>query len=383
MTAGNPFFTEEMAKVLLKQGKIVKDGERCTLIPGEKLRVPENLSAFLQQKVSRLGRKVQAVLTAAAVIGMEFSFEVLAEVLDLSSGEILDALDAALASQLVEEGPGGYRFYHPLIRRTLYESLSRARRGHLHLQTAEAIESVFAARPDALAKQVGALAFHYDLSIQQERAIPYLVQAGENAAGIFAFEVAVDYYERALELMEAASKPSPDQRWRLLESLGWWHGSILADTPRAVAFFEKALQTGKDQQQGWEPSKRDIVRVHCGAAVALITAGKIDDADSHLQNALSIMGDQTDAPEYADLLYNLAQLHWHRNEYQQAMEVAQRSLAIAERLNKPDSIARAFEMLALACHSLGEWQEGIAYEEQRARLAGAGLDVTDAFDVHL
>jgi tetratricopeptide (TPR) repeat protein len=83
------------------------------------------------------------------------------------------------------------------------------------------------------------------------------------------------------------------------------------------------------------------------------------------------------------LLYNLAQIHWHRNEYQQAMEVAQRSLSIAESLNKPDAIARAFEMLALACHSLGEWQEGIAYEEQRAGLTGAGLDVTDAFDVHL
>jgi hypothetical protein len=40
-------------------------------------------------------------------------------------------------------------------------------------------------------------------------------------------------------------------------------------------------------------------------------------------------------------------------------------------------------MLALACHSLGEWQTGIAYEQQRAALAGPALDVTDAFDVHL
>ena len=89
------------------------------------------------------------------------------------------------------------------------------------------------------------------------------------------------------------------------------------------------------------------------------------------------------ALELSNVLYNIAQLHWHRSEYQAAFDVAQRSLAVAERLNDPAAIARAFEMLALACHSLGEWQTGIGYEQQRMALAGPGLDVSDAFDVHL
>jgi hypothetical protein len=79
----------------------------------------------------------------------------------------------------------------------------------------------------------------------------------------------------------------------------------------------------------------------------------------------------------------MAQLHWHRNEYPQAFEAAQRSLAIAERLGDPLAIARAFEMLALVCHSIGEWRQGLQFEEQRSALAGATLDVTEAFDVHL
>jgi hypothetical protein len=82
-------------------------------------------------------------------------------------------------------------------------------------------------------------------------------------------------------------------------------------------------------------------------------------------------------------MYGASQLHWHKGEYQSAFDSAQKSLSIAERLNKPDSIARAFEMLALACHSLGEWQQGLVFEEKRTLLAGSGLDVTDAFDVHL
>ena len=40
-------------------------------------------------------------------------------------------------------------------------------------------------------------------------------------------------------------------------------------------------------------------------------------------------------------------------------------------------------MLALAAHSLGEWQQGLDFEAQRSALAGPGLDVTGLFDMHL
>jgi tetratricopeptide (TPR) repeat protein len=117
--------------------------------------------------------------------------------------------------------------------------------------------------------------------------------------------------------------------------------------------------------------------------MALITAGDTAAAEAHLAAALAEVDEHEDAADYASVLYNFAQLHWHRNEYRAAFEVAQRSLAIAERLNDPAAIARAFEMLALACHSLGEWQTGIGFEQQRAALVGPSLDVTEAFDVHL
>lgn len=381
ITAGNPFFTQEVTRALLRLGKIERNGNCWSLKSGEELSVPENLSALLHQRVSRLGRNVELALAAAAVIGREFHFEILRGIGILSDGEILDALDSALAVRLIEETPMGYRFHHPLIRRTLYEGLSRVRRANLHTRTAEAIEAIFALRPAGLSQRIDALAYHYDLSDRRDRALPYLIQAGENAADVYAFEVAVDYYERALCLMDDLGLHDPSRRWRLLESLGWWHGSILANTPKAVTCFERALalKTGPD----WQPAGRDVVRLHCGAAVALITAGDMDAAEAHLQAAIARVDEGEDAPEYADLLYNLAQLHWHRNDYQQALEAAQRSLSIAERLDQPEAIARAFEMLALVCHSLGEWQAGIAYEQQRAELAGADLDVTNAFDVHL
>jgi tetratricopeptide (TPR) repeat protein len=119
--------------------------------------------------------------------------------------------------------------------------------------------------------------------------------------------------------------------------------------------------------------------------MALITAGNTTAAEAHLSAALAEIDehDAERAADYAHVLYNVAQLHWHRNEYREAFNVAQRSLAIAEQLNDTVAIARAFEMLALACHSLGEWRQGLYFEERRSALVGPNLDVTEAFDVHL
>jgi tetratricopeptide (TPR) repeat protein len=46
-------------------------------------------------------------------------------------------------------------------------------------------------------------------------------------------------------------------------------------------------------------------------------------------------------------------------------------------------MSKGHEMLALACHSLGAWQEGQAHERERQALASGNLDVDQAFDVHL
>lgn len=380
---GNPFFVREITESLRQTGQVERRDGMWRLEGdgpgGGPLRVPSGLAGLLREQVTRLGPPVESALTAASVVGREFDFEVLRGVATLSDGELLDALDAALSGHLLEETPSGYHFRHVLIRHALYGSLSRARRTRLHGLAAARMEAIYAPRPGGLEPHVEDLAYHYDLSDRRDRALDYLLQAGRKAARLFAYEVAVKCYERALELMDALSLPDPERRFKLLESLGKYY-KVLADTPRSVAAFDRALALPGDS---WRPPACDRARVRRLAAMGLLTAGQLDEADAYLQAALKDLGADGDASELANVLYNVAQLHWHRNEYQPAFEVAQRSLAVAERMNDVGAIARAFEMLALACHSLGEWQTGIAYEQRRAALAGPTLDVTDAFDVHL
>jgi len=377
---GNPFFIEEITRALLKSDQLEEYEGKWSPKPGAELHAPNDLEGLLRERAARLGPQVETVLTSAAVVGREFDFEILRRMTTLPEGELLDALDAALASNLLEETEMGYRFRHALTRHALYNSLSRARRARLHGRAGEAIEAIYAIRSQALAPYVEDLAYHFNLSERRDRALGYLIQAGQKAANLYAFEVAVRHFEQALALMDALALKDPAQRWMILESMGSWY-AILADTPRAVECFERALAL--QSTESWTPAHHDHIRLHCSAANALITAGDMMAAETHLQLALSIANEPADAPEIADLFYNIALLHWHKGEYQEALDAAQKSLDIAEHIQRTEAIARAFEMLALACHSLGEWQRGLHFEEQRALLAGAGLDVTDAFDVHL
>ncbi|HEY7350781.1 MAG TPA: AAA family ATPase [Ktedonobacterales bacterium] len=380
ITEGNPFFVEEITRMLLKSGQVEEGVGQWRLKSGVELPVPSGLAGLLRERISRLGASIETALKTAAVVGREFQFDLLRRLVPLSEGELLDALDAALDSHLLEETVDGYSFHHPLTRRALYDALTRERRVLLHTRTAEAIEAAYATRSEGLFPSVEALAFHYERSACRDHAIPYLLQAGMKAADLYAFEVAVSCFERALALMDELGVHDPAHRWNVLKALGWW-GLILGDTSHAVTRLEQALTSLPTTD--WQPPGRDQARMHQMAAVLLLNAGKIAEAENHLQAAIAMVDEHEDADEYAFALYHFAVFYWHRGEFQQALVAAQKSLAIAEHLKKPISLARAYEMLALVCHSLGEWQRGLDFEQQRARLTGPELDVTEAFDIHL
>lgn len=378
---GNPFYVQEISRAMLKNLDLIQEGDEWHLQPGTTPSIPAELKELLRGRVQRLGKAVETSLTAAAVVGREFRFAVLRSITDLPDGELFDSLDTALSAHLLTETDSGYRFRHSLIRHALYDSLSHQRRAWLHARTAQAIETIYAGHQGGLEPYVEILAHHYDLSDQRDRALPYLMQAAEKAAELFALEIASDYLERALALMDELGIEEPVRRWPILEQLGTW-AKVLADTRRAVACYEQALALPSTVD--WQPSASDRVRLHRSLARSLIAAGRMAEAEQQLQAAAQLVADRNSvALDYANILYDMALWHWHNNAFEEAYAAAQSSLEIAEHLSDTTARAQAYEMLALACHSLGEWQEGLNFEGQRSTLIGSNLDVTEAFDAHL
>jgi predicted ATPase len=166
--------------------------------------------------MARLDRlaPLKEVAQTAAVIGREFSHELLAAVASLGDNQLQDALSQLVKSELVfrrgAPPEATYRFKHALVQDAAYQSLLKSRRQQLHARIAEVIERGF---PDIGDTQPEVLARHFTDGGLRERAIPHWSRAGELAAGRSANVEAIAHFTTALELLTAL--PDTPERARL------------------------------------------------------------------------------------------------------------------------------------------------------------------------
>ena len=102
-TDGNPFFVGEILRNLSESGMVVFDedraGGRSIAAPGSAL--PESVREVVERRVATLGDRAREMLTVAAVIGRSFDLELLATLVEIGEGELLDELEAAVAASLL------------------------------------------------------------------------------------------------------------------------------------------------------------------------------------------------------------------------------------------------------------------------------------------
>src|SRR5262249_21785752 len=145
----------------------------------------------------------------AAVLGREFPVDVLARMSDVDEDTVLDLLDSAIAARVVADLPGldnRLRFAHVLIRDTLYEGMTTARRIRYHRKAVGALVALHGGAPGP---HPGELALHALAASDLEKALGYARRAGDRAFGLLAYEEATRLYDTALGALEA-SRPDDD-----------------------------------------------------------------------------------------------------------------------------------------------------------------------------
>jgi len=79
---GNPFFVEEVIRMLIEREIIVQEGNRWAARKEiESVEIPDNLQSLLLARIDRLPENVKHTLRVASIIGRQFSVRVLEEVL--------------------------------------------------------------------------------------------------------------------------------------------------------------------------------------------------------------------------------------------------------------------------------------------------------------
>jgi predicted ATPase len=132
-TDGNPFFLVEYARLLAEADD-----------PGAALasEPPPAVADVLRRRLGALDDAATSVLRAAAVLGRDFRLDLVVAVTGRSDGEVLDALDPALAAGLVvEDGIDRFRFAHALVRDAVLAAVPLSRRARMHVRAGEALDA--------------------------------------------------------------------------------------------------------------------------------------------------------------------------------------------------------------------------------------------------
>jgi predicted ATPase len=363
-TEGNPFFTEEVCKGLIEQGKLYQAGGTWRRADMRTIVIPPSVRDAILARMEHLPDKVQDTLRLASVLGREFDFETLRAASEQEEEILIFSLERAERAQLISEVTRArhivYTFAHALIPFALRESLSGLRRQRLHRRVGTAIELQ---RPN----DFDVLAYHFTAAGEREKAITYLRHAAERAQALYAYDTAIQHLETGLDLMEDSEQN--EVRLTLLESL--------ADAQRLRGEHAQALQIYQEALGVWHSIKSADkwlnVRLHRKIGETFHLLAKEAEIERFrtivlygLENTLKLIEGEPPHPESVLLLTALANYgYWSAySYYEQAASLVDRgehyaraAVAMAEQLGAPAELSVALEALANAYSSHGLLRE--------------------------
>jgi predicted ATPase len=175
--------------------------------------VPPALYASLAARLDRLP-SLREVIQVAAVIGREFTAEILAAVSNVAEGALADALAGLCeAGLIVPTGTDiqvGYAFRHALIRDVAHSMLLRDQRRELHGRVAEVLQRRADEGREQTAPEI--LAHHYTRAEMIEPAVQYWLAAGLRTFRVAAYREADSHLRRGLKLLERLPEGGPRAR---------------------------------------------------------------------------------------------------------------------------------------------------------------------------
>jgi DNA-binding SARP family transcriptional activator len=188
-TEGNPLFVVEFARAGLV-------GAGAGLPDGSPAKMPPAVQAAIASRLAQLSPAAQRVMEAAATVGREFDFDLLAAVDGSPEEPFVEALDELIRRRVIRErGKRIYDFSHDKLRQVVYAGLSDSRKRYLHRRVAEALVAAYGRYSETYSSQIG---WHYERARSDQEANQWFLKAGQAALRVGALSEAVGYLEQAL-----------------------------------------------------------------------------------------------------------------------------------------------------------------------------------------
>lgn len=423
--AGNPFYLEEILRMLLDRGVLRREAGRLTLVPGADLTdlgVPETLKGLILARFDRLEPAEREFLQVAAAVGRSFDLALVQAVLSPGDSQRVGSVLPGLVERefvLPAQGLHGseYQFQHILVSDAIYSTLLSRNRADLHGRIGAAIEVLYG---DHQEEYLELLARHYSWSSNAERALHYLILAGRKAARSFLNRQAQQYYEEALALMPKAVH-TPDQELELHNGSGDVL-VFLGEYASAREHFETALELTNALPLGQQVQARSNLQRKIGTtferqgdydralvcmnqSLGTLTAvssrypverarvlneigfiymrrAQLDEAEQYLQRALWSVEPSTQPGVVASIYNRLGGVYFIKEDLKTASEYARRSLALRQETGDLSGVARMYNNLAMLEWRQGNWDEAVEIFTNAGKLHAELHDVEGEAEVH-
>ena len=364
---GNPFFAEEMARMLAEEGTI------------ETAELPGTVQALLAARLDSLEPHERQLVQQAAVVGRTFWEGSLAAVAREAGFDLNDTLMSLQEKDLVVPSTGSqlagepeYAFKHVLIRDVAYGMLPKSVRSTKHFEVGRFIENRAGDRTDEV---VTVLAEHYgraatlaeesgvsggELEGLHAKALHFLEAAGDAAALLYSNPEAFKHYSAAREI-ECPHDPAA------LARIGEKQGDVALRMGRvdaAIEVWEESLEFHRSQED-----LRRMGDLHRKIGAGLWHKGERKQALDHYQKGTNLLKDGPPCLELVRLYEEAAWLYMHAGDNMLAIYASEKALRLAERLGETRAASRAHGIFGRVFGRIGDSAKARENLERSVELA--------------
>jgi len=383
-TEGNPFFALETLRALFEEEQVRLVGGQWVEETGlASLPIPASIRQVIQTRLERLSPLARQAAGVAAIIGRAFDLDVLEQAWGQGEEATLEALDELLRRRLVREGNDlsgrDYEFDHHLVREVIYQGLHYRRR-RLHRLVGEAMERLYADRPDV----AGELAHYFDAGGEVGKALHYHGLAAQQAEALFAWQEAEKHQGRMLALLEQLD---PDckrsdclaQRGRVLAErahLRFLQGR-LAERDADLAALTSLAEASGDENLRLQALIHRVRYLNLDA--------QYEEAIATAEEGAALAARLHDAPVHSHLLAHIGFAHYFLGQPRPALAALEAALAMVGEETDPKVRGRIIQFLGYVYFHLGDYARSLAYEQEayachqaagdHNRMAWTGLDI--------
>ncbi len=376
---GNPFYVEELIKMLVEQGVIGTTKEEWTIDTNRlgEISIPPTLKGVLESRLDKLSVWERRILQRASIIGREFWDSALKNFeSEINVPVVLDSLRKKELLFRKEnsafDDANEYTFKHAVLRDVTYDTVLLDERRKWHSETAEWLIETGGERKK---EYLSTIAEHFEKAQELDKSAEWFGKAGEQDLKSFASEAAEIHFSKALDYRQSQFTQDESDHLGHEFILKWKNGLGRAFYNQAK--FSESISAYEEMLEIAENLDDDLSQATAwrGLSISQFENGETRSSLESAKKVVALMEDPDLGIEsrfvLASGLYRQGRALMSLGQFQEAISCAEKVFEISEEFDDENSVAKAnsLHLLSGSYMMLGNLKDAKKFEEREIEIS--------------